>query len=125
MWKISIGSGALLVALGVGFHVGTDSDSLTSLIAALFGGVIILSGVLSMKESFRPHAAHVAALVGVFGVLGGLGMAVPVVLQESAGAAQTEQLIMGVICAVYVYLCVRSFIEARKTRAAQEDSAAR
>ena len=53
MWKISIGFGALLVALGVGFHVGTDSDSLTSLIPALFGGVIILSGALSMKESIR------------------------------------------------------------------------
>ena len=60
---------------------------------------------------------HAAAMVGVIGFLGGF---VPAVMRgfDLKLNSVKNGLIMSAICAVFVYLCVMSFIDARKARKA-------
>ncbi len=115
--KISIITGLVLIALGVGFFVATgmDSKKWTSLIPALFFGLpILICGWLAREEKRRMMVAHIAVLFAVLGILGGLGMGIPKVAKGGLSPAPVEQLIMAAICLVYVVACVRSFIAARK-----------
>lgn len=64
------------------------------------------------------HLMHLAALCGLLGALGGLGMAVPKLIRGDLERplAIASQVSMGVVCLIFVILCVRSFIQARKAR---------
>jgi hypothetical protein len=69
----------------------------------------------------RMHLMHVAALMGLVGTLGGLGMGVPKVGALIAGTAERPvaagmQIVMGVVCLAFLVLCVKSFIDARRAR---------
>ncbi len=113
--KISILTGVVLIALGLGFYIGTGRSSWTALIPALFFGLpIFLCGLLASNEKRRMMAAHIAVLFAALGVLGGFGMGIPKVLKNGFEPASLAQLIMAVICVVYAVACVRSFIAARK-----------
>ena len=126
--------GALLVMLGVtGYFNGTPNAETgelpkTALIPAYIGGVLVLCGLLAFTDKIRKHVMHLAAMVGVFGFLGGF---MPLIRQASKGldfdptapAARTG-LLMSLVCAVFVGLCVKSFIDARKARKASLTSPA-
>jgi hypothetical protein len=61
---------------------------------------------------------HVAALVGLLGTLGGLGMGLPKISGLIAGTLERPtavimQIAMGVVCLVFLALCVKSFVDAR------------
>ncbi len=116
MTKISLGFGLLLIVLGVAFYYATKQASMTALIPAFFGVAILICGLIAIKPSARKHAAHVAALVGLLGIAGGFGMSIPKFMKGEANLATLEQLIFGIVCAVYVFFCVRSFIAARKAK---------
>jgi uncharacterized membrane protein len=119
--------GALCVFVGVnGYLNGTPDDtgnvSPTALIPAGVGAVLIVCGALAFQEKLRKHVMHAAAMVGVLGVVGGF---VPLIRQAAKGKefdpfapAARNGLLMGLVCAVFVFLCVRSFIAARKARQA-------
>jgi hypothetical protein len=119
---VAIGLGIILVVMGVGGYVGADPDhkSMTALIPTWFGLAFLILGLLALKDQYRKHAMHLAAALGVLGVIGGamrpasklvngesLQMTTPTILQLS----------MMILCAVFVGLCVRSFIAARRARA--------
>ncbi len=121
-------SGVLLVLIGaMSYANGTPNPetgqvSPTALIPAFFGIVLGILGLLAMKDSLRKHAMHLAAMVGLFGVLGGF---MPLIRQNSKGLpldptapAALAGLLMSLICAAFVGLCVKSFIDARKARQA-------
>jgi hypothetical protein len=118
---ISVIFGLLLIALGVGGFVGTGSEHLTALIPAGFGLALALLGVVALKDSLRKHAMHLAAMVGLIGAVGG---AVMVVLPLVTGTgiqrpvAYSCQAALTVLCLVFVGLCVNSFVQARRRRAA-------
>ena len=114
MTKTSLLFGVLLIALGVVFYFMTGSKSFTALIPAAFGVVILGCGLLAIKASLRKTAAHAGAVVGLLGLAGGFGMAIPKFIAGEAGSAQLEQFLMGVLCVVYLWFCVCSFIAARK-----------
>ena len=62
---------------------------------------------------------HVAVLVGLLGTLGGLGMGLPKLGALIAGTAERPlpagmKIAMGVVCLVFLELCVKSFIDARR-----------
>ncbi len=122
--------GGLLVAVGVfGYtqqepNPETGKVSMTALIPAFVGGVLVLCGVLAFKDNLRKHVMHLAAMVGLVGVLGGF---MPLIRQYSKtgsfdptkpSALAGEAMIL--ICAVFVGLCVRSFIAAKKARKVRE-----
>jgi hypothetical protein len=115
----------LLIVVGVvAYANGTPGDdgkvSPTALIPAFFGAVIGICGMLAFNPKFRKHAMHLAAMVGLLGAIGGF---VPLVRQYNKtgsfdpfkpSAVAGELMIL--ICLVFVGLCVKSFIAARKAR---------
>jgi lysylphosphatidylglycerol synthetase-like protein (DUF2156 family) len=121
---VTIGFGVVLVALGLGFYFATGQVSPTALIPAGFGVVLALLGVIALKERLRKHAMHLAAMVGLVGFLIPAVMGLPKLPALLSGeaarpAAVVEQLIMAGLCLLFVLLCVRSFIVARRNRARQ------
>jgi len=118
MPALSIIFGFLLAALGAGFFLGTGATHHTALIPTYLGLVTFLCGAAGIAvPKLRMHVMHVAALLGLIGALGGLGMALKKFPLLMVGhLPQIEQLAMGVICVVFVALCVKSFIDARRAR---------
>jgi hypothetical protein len=121
MARLSILFGLLLIALGIGGYVGTGSEHPTALIPAGFGILLVLLGILALKESLRKHAMHFAAMVGLVGTIGGaIRLLQPVVsgqtIQHPVAYGCTAA--MTVLCLAFVVLCVNSFVQARRRRAA-------
>jgi hypothetical protein len=122
MPKIAMYLGLLLVVLGLAYFVGTGSIHKTALIATWFGVAIGLSGFMARGEDARKRALwmHIAVTIGL---LGFVFPAIRVAMAYNRGpiqhpAAVQEQLVMAIICFVFVVMCVRSFIAARRTRVA-------
>jgi hypothetical protein len=123
MPSLAIGFGALLTVLGVGFYFASETRSPTALIPLAFGVPLMVLGVIGRQgDKARKHAMHVAAAISLLGTLGGLGMAARALPKLFAGeplerpAAVTEQALMGVLCAAFLALCIKSFIDARRSR---------
>src|SRR5579872_941803 len=117
--------GALLIANGlVGYtqqEIGKESP--TALIPAGIGLVIMLCGLLAFSDKLRKHVMHLAAMVGLIGAIGGF---MPLIRQynksgsfDPAKPSAISGELMILICAVFVGLCVKSFIDARKARQAK------
>ncbi len=127
MAKITIGLGLALIALGLGGYFGTGRESWTALIPAFFGLPLLILGWVALKEHMRRHAMHVAgviALLGFAGTVRGL-MKLPVLLTGSEldrSAAVPLQAAMAILCLIFVLLCIRSFIKARRAGTAPRDS---
>jgi hypothetical protein len=119
MPTLAIVFGLILEAMGTGAYFLSETKSLTALIPAFFGTLILLLGIIgSIFHKARMHVMHLAALVGLIGTLGGLGMGLPKVGALLAGTAERPtavviQIAMGVVCIVFLGLCVKSFIDAR------------
>lgn len=116
--------GTLLIALGlIGyFEPGTfgeyDKVSMTSLIPAWIGIALVLCGVITvLKPAARKHAMHLAALVGVFGFVGGF---MPLFRSNFNfnKASAVSGVLLSALSLLFVLLCVKSFIDARKARQA-------
>ena len=118
MYKITILFGVLLIATGLGGYFGTGSEHLTALIPAGIGIVLLICGVLAANENRRMMAMHIAVL---FGLLGAIGV-IPVLLKDKTPEVLIPKLANLVFCLVFVGLCVRSFIAARKAREAAEQT---
>ena len=93
------------------------------LVTALSLAGLVLLGALSFKDRLRKHAMHLAAVVGLVGfVVPGI-MGIPKLITWLGGgeiprpAAAVSQSMTAVLCAVFVGLCVNSFIQARRRRA--------
>jgi len=118
----TIALGAALTLLGLGGYFLTGATSLTALIPAAFGVLLVLTGVLARDDRWRMHAMHAAVLIALLGFLGsargllGLGK----LLDGTAvrPAAIVSQTIMALLTLAYIVVAVRSFIQARKARRA-------
>jgi hypothetical protein len=128
MPTLSVMFGVVLTALGLVAYfnpeplgVGKDGKPAepghpSSLAPAGVGVLLIVVGVVSMAApAARKHAMHVAAVVALFGTIGGL---VPVILRGGniAEVAVKVGLGMAVLSAVFLALCVSSFVRARRAR---------
>jgi hypothetical protein len=135
MGRVSIGFGIFLILIGcVGFFLTYQPEKppYTALIPAAFGLALAILGGLALKDSFRKHAMHAAAMIGLIGFLGAAFMSIPKLPALLAGEgldrpkAVIAQLIMAATCLVFVGLCVKSFIDARRLRKqSMEDGGAR
>lgn len=109
--------GLILIVLGVASYVLTGRTSVTALIPAVFGAVLVICALVARNEAARKHAMHAAVAVGLIGALAALGRGVPAALDGGATRpAVLSQLVMGVLLLIYVGLGVQSFIAARKAR---------
>jgi hypothetical protein len=64
--------GGLLVLLGVSGYVLTDRVSVTALIPAVFGVVLLGLGALGNVPARRKLAMHIAMVVAVLGIAGSI-----------------------------------------------------
>ncbi len=124
MSRITLYFGAILVGIGIYFFVSTGSTHPTSLIPVWFGLVIALFGLLANSKDAgkRKLYMHVAVTVALLGVLfPGFMSAKDLIKAHSDNlplahpSATHEQLLMAILCFIFVLLCVRSFITARRS----------
>jgi hypothetical protein len=119
MPSTSIISGILLIIIGViGYVYGMSNDgtaSLTALIPALFGLVLAgLGAAARAKENLRKHLMHAAVTVGLLGFLMTAGRLVMNLSRITLNAATVAQIAMSLVCLIFVILCIKSFVDARR-----------
>jgi preprotein translocase subunit Sss1 len=114
-------SGVLLILLGIiGYIFGLmhDAASPTALIPTAFGLLLfILGAVAKKKENLRMHLMHAAVLIGLVGFAIPAWRVLSTLSNFIMSTAIVSQLAMALICLVFVILCVKSFIDARRNRA--------
>lgn len=125
MPKLSINLGILLIILGIFSYYISGAASVTALIPAFFG--IVFSGLgflAAKKESMRKHAMHAALLLAILGLGGSFGGLTSTIAYLAGGEsperfmASVSQAVMATLCILFLILGVKSFIDARKERAA-------
>lgn len=112
--------GVLLILLGAGGYVGSGMTSPTALIPAVFGLLLIVAGAITRNEARRKHAMHGAAMVGLLGFLGSASGLLQLPALMSGGEVARPMAVwsksaMAALCLVFVGLCVKSFIDARRS----------
>ena len=115
MASTAIVFGLLLAILGVAGYV-ISPVSVTALIPAFFGIILLVLGFLARAEALRKHAMHAAAAVALIGFFGALFSLLRAPLATQSGLANFSQAAMALITAVFVILCVNSFRAARRAR---------
>jgi len=122
MPSTSIVSGILLMIIGVTgyvFSVVNNNHAPTALIPAAFGAVLALLGVFAkLKEPLRKHLMHAAVLIGLIGFLISAGRLASQINKLQISLAVLSLTAMALICLVFVILCIKSFVDARKNRVA-------
>lgn len=119
MAKLTIVFGILLIVVGSWGFFATGSQHPTALIPAYFGLILFWAGVLAHKPERRMVWMHIAVTVGLLGFLGAAIQAIREYVAAHGAplahpAAVESQSAMAGICLVFVLLCVRSFIAARR-----------
>jgi len=111
--------GALLIALGVVSYL-MHPVSKTALIPAYVGGALVVLGAIAFSPAARKHAMHLAVIVGLLGFLAAAGRLIGSLAQGHTPTALGATSLggMAVLTGIFVVLCVRSFITARRQRAA-------
>jgi hypothetical protein len=124
MARLTVTFGIVLILLGVFTFIGTGIHYPTSLIPCGVGILLCIFGFLARTGDLKRRMLnmHIAVAIGLLGFLGtvngvydyiqmsrGRQFAYPIAVEEKAA--------MAVLLLVYVILCVRSFISARRARA--------
>lgn len=117
MPKTAIWCGRLLLLVGIlGYVYGLyiSAASITALIPAIFGVILMALGyVANSSERLRKHIMHAAVIIGLLGFIAALAGLFRKGVPESIGAGTMSQIAMGLICLIFVVLAVRSFVAAR------------
>lgn len=125
MASVSIACGILLILVGIiGYGYGmttTGGASFTALIPAVFGLLLAILGFVGKsKENLRKHLMHAAVLIGLVGFVATASsfLKIASVINGTADrpAAVIAQFATAIVCLVFVILCVKSFVDARKAR---------
>ena len=124
MARVTYVFGVLLMLVGLVGYFGTGSAHPTALIPVWFGLALVVGGILAISpsEGRRKLFMHINVTVGLVGLIGAIASAL-----HGYGHARSlgidpdykalaAQLSMAVLLLIYVNLCVRSFIQARRSR---------
>ena len=123
MAKLTIVFGVLLVVVSLGFWVAMGRVDSAALHPAGLGVLLVLCGALANTENSKRRMLwmHLAVTVGLVGFLiTGVRAVIQVVKGTTAVNPATfeERAVVALICLLFVALCVRSFISARRSRVA-------
>lgn len=100
----------------------TTRRSVTALIPAFAGGLLLVMAILSISDRSRMHAMHGAAVIGLLGFLAAAGRGAAGLVKLSSGDddVNTRSLffvcVMAILCGTFLFLCVSSFVQARRRR---------
>ena len=118
MAKVTLVFAVLLVALGLVGFLGTGSEHYTALIPAWIGLALGIGGVLAISPSERRRKLfmHINVTIGLVGYLGSVSEILRGLLssKEVNATALAAKTALGWLLLIYVVLCVRSFIAARR-----------
>jgi hypothetical protein len=122
MAKLTMVFGALLVAISICFWLSMGMAQTAALHPAGIGVLLILSGVLANTENAKRRMLwmHIAVTLGLIGFLT-TGIRAAIELSHGLAsivnrAAFYERILIALVCLIFVALCVRSFIAARRSR---------
>jgi hypothetical protein len=123
MAKVTLVFAVLLIALGLVGYVGTGSAHPTALIPAWIGVALGVFGFLAISpnEGRRKLFMHLNVTIGLLGFLGGAAEAVRGYLHAQAAGIEPDMIALAAkstmagLLLIYVILCVRSFIAARRS----------
>ncbi|MAH30184.1 MAG: hypothetical protein CL959_05860 [Euryarchaeota archaeon] len=108
--------GILLTLWGLIVTGISESQSISSFAPALFGLPLLVSGEMAKTPgASRKLWMHVAVTFGLLAALGGTRFFM--VMSDGLDYASSSMLMLLVTGSAYTFLCVRSFIEARKSGA--------
>jgi len=124
MAKTTICFGVILILLGIFGFVVTGHHAPTALIPAFVGLILAILGFLAITDDAKKRMLfmHIVVTIGFLGFLGtvkGIYDYIRLIqgVQFAHPAAVEEKAAMAVLLLVFVILCVRSFIAARRARA--------
>lgn len=123
MAKLTIAFGILLIIIGVAGFVSTGSAHPTALIPAAAGVLFAIFGALASTENPKKRMLwmHISVTIALILFLGLIPADIDVI-RLSRGVsfphpiAVLEKSATSLFCLLYVLLCVRSFIAARRQR---------
>jgi len=123
MAKVTLVFAFLLVVLGLAGYLGTGSIHPTALIPTWFGVALGIFGFLAISpsEGRRKLFMHINVTIALLGFLGAGGRAVFAYIHASSAGKSPDAIALGSQAAmaglllIYVILCVRSFIAARRS----------
>jgi hypothetical protein len=120
MTRLTFAIGGILTALGIVAYVVTGAVSVTALIPAFVGVLLLVCAALARRPALHRHSIHGALVIAVLGALGSL-MNVVKLGDVFAGTAPRPSAIivstiMFVLLAFYIAMGVRSFVSARRTQ---------
>jgi len=121
MVKTTIGYGTVLIVVGLVGYFGTGQASVTALIPAFLGLLLLILGIAGRWENLHKNVMHIAVAIALLGFLGTVGGLVKLFTLLSGGevtrpTAIVIQSIMAVMCGSYVGFGVKSFADARRRR---------
>ena len=114
MARTAILCGGLMVALGVGGYLGTETRNVWTFIPAFFGVVILGLGVAALREAWRPGAMHTAVVVGLVGFALVVSSLVSLAQKILAEPSAVTNSLMAILSGTFVLLSLKSFVEARR-----------
>ncbi len=123
MAKVTLVFAVLLIALGLAGYLGTGSAHVTALIPTWIGLALGIGGLfaISPSESRRKLFMHINVTVGLLGFLGGAAEAVRGYAHARSLGVDPDLIALGSkltlagLMLIYVFLCVKSFIDARRS----------
>jgi peptidoglycan/LPS O-acetylase OafA/YrhL len=126
MAKVTYVFGVLLILVGLVGYFATGSAHPTALIPTWFGLALVVGGILAVSpsEGRRKLFMHINVTIGLVGLIGAIASALHgygharSLGMDPDYKALAAQLTMAVLLLIYVNLCVRSFIQARRSRQA-------
>jgi hypothetical protein len=117
--NISIFYGLFLIIWGAAISFISDSDSLTSLIPSFFGLPILIFSFLTVKyQEKKKLFMHIVVTFGLLVFIGGLDV-IRGILKDNLFEnfyADLSKLMMLITGLFFTFLCVKSFIFARKNK---------
>ena len=124
MAKVTLVFAVLLAALGLGSYLATGSQHPTALIPLWFGLALGLFGwmAISPDEKRRKLFMHINVTIGLIGFIGAAWRAVQSTLHAHAQGTEPDniavgaQIAMAALLLIYVVMCVKSFIDVRRSR---------
>ena len=119
MESVSIIYGIFLIIWGIAVSLISSSNSLTSFIPTIFGLPILLFSILSVKFQNRKKLfMHIVVTFGLIVFIGGLDFSRGLIKGTSFTNmwADTSKLLRLITGLMFTYLCIKSFIFARKNR---------
>ena len=108
------------ILLGLGGFVLTGSTHKTALIPCIFGLLFVVFGLLARKDNLRKHVMHAAVLIALLAFLG-TARSLPHLPELFNGTAEKPaaiitQALNASLSLAFIFLAVRSFIQARRAR---------